>query len=193
MISISRFGKSVAAFSLSVAFVTACAIPLGSSAQVTPYDTTTSGSGGTVFTNGASGAPMAPAGGTTQTSSAPAQGGAQAGFNAGFSGGSSGAGISGISSCSSLGSGGFSGIVDCIIVFFNYFVYIIMSLTVIYVIVGAFNMISSEEKRGDGKQMVYYGIIGLFVMGSIWGFVNILDSTFKLSGNSPITPTPLQR
>jgi len=82
--------------------------------------------------------------------------------------------------------------VDWILVYFNYFIYLITALTVVYTIVGAFNMIGSEDKREDGKTAVYHGIIGLFVMMSIWGFVNILDATFRLSGGSPITPRTIE-
>ncbi len=62
-----------------------------------------------------------------------------------------------------------------------------IAVTVVYVVYGAFLMTSNEEKRETGKQMIYYGIIGVFAMISIWGFVNILNSTFNLSAN-PITP-----
>jgi hypothetical protein len=42
-------------------------------------------------------------------------------------------------------------------------------------------MIRSEEKRESGRQTVIYGVIGLFAMISIWGFVNILNTTFRLN------------
>jgi hypothetical protein len=93
-----------------------------------------------------------------------------------------------------ISNGAFSDFVDnVLIVYFNYFIYIITALTVLYTVIGAFHMIGSEEKREDGKTAVYYGIIGLFVMMSIWGLVNILDATFKLSGDAPITPRPIQQ
>ena len=41
-------------------------------------------------------------------------------------------------------------------------------------------MIRSEEKREEGKQTIMYDIIGIFVMVSIWGLVNILNRTFNL-------------
>ncbi len=53
-------------------------------------------------------------------------------------------------------------------------------------------MITKEEKREEAKQTVYYGIIGLFVMISIWGFVNILDKTFNLA-DGPKAPPALIR
>lgn len=36
----------------------------------------------------------------------------------------------------------------------------------------------NEEKRQSGRQVMLYGIIILFVMVSIWGFVNILTNSF---------------
>jgi hypothetical protein len=58
---------------------------------------------------------------------------------------------------------------------------------------GAFLMATDEEKRQRGKDIVIFGIIGIFVMTSIWGLVNILDSTFSLSNEGPITPTRIDR
>ncbi len=112
----------------------------------------------------------------------------------GGSGGSGGSVSSGFAggACANLRTGGFVGVVDCVIIFFNYFIYIITALTVVYVVVGAFRL-TNEEKREDGKQMIYHGIIGLFIMSSIWGLVNILDSTFNLSGSSPMIPPTIER
>lgn len=36
----------------------------------------------------------------------------------------------------------------------------------------------NEEKRQLGRQVMIYGIVTLFVMISLWGFVNILTNTF---------------
>ncbi len=45
-----------------------------------------------------------------------------------------------------------------------------------YFIAGAGN----EEKRDTGKQFMLYGIIGFFVMISVWGLVRILTGTVRL-------------
>ena len=86
----------------------------------------------------------------------------------------------GISACSDLIRGGLSGVVSCLIGFMNTAIGLIISAAVLYVIWGAFNMIRSEEKREEGKQTIMYDIIGIFVMVSIWGLVNILNRTFNL-------------
>lgn len=58
-----------------------------------------------------------------------------------------------------------------------------------YFILGARN----EEKRGEAGKLMLYGIIGFFVMVSVWGLVNFLTGTIQLNGNSTeILPTQLQ-
>lgn len=48
----------------------------------------------------------------------------------------------------------------------------------------------SEEKRKEGKKFITYGIIGFFVMMSIWGIVNIFVYTFGFNFQSrPDLPT----
>lgn len=87
--------------------------------------------------------------------------------------------------CRTISSQGLVGIVNCVIGFFNAAIYLMMSLAVLFTIYGAFQMVASEEKRESGRQRVIYGIVGLFVMISIWGFVNILKSTFGIGGEEP--------
>ncbi len=36
-----------------------------------------------------------------------------------------------------------------------------------------------EEKRETGKSLMLWGIIGFFIMVSVWGLVNILRGTFN--------------
>ncbi len=96
------------------------------------------------------------------------------------------------SACRTISSQGLVGIVNCVIGFFNAAIYIMMSLAVLFTIYGAFQMVASEEKRDSGRQRVIYGIVGLFVMISIWGFVNILKSTFGIGGEDPIAAPRLR-
>lgn len=95
--------------------------------------------------------------------------------------------------CGSLKTGGFSGAVDCAIMFLDYGAIAILALSVLYTMYGAFLMASSEEKRQKGKDIVIYGIIGIFVMTSIWGLVAILQSTFDLGQSTPRTPQRIDR
>ncbi len=41
-----------------------------------------------------------------------------------------------------------------------------------------------EEKRETGKSLMLWGLIGFFVMVSVWGLVHILTGTFSLSNNT---------
>ena len=60
----------------------------------------------------------------------------------------------------------------------------IIGLTIFVIIWGIFTYVTqaaNEEKRTEARQFILYGIIGLFLMLSIWGFVNILIQTFDLN------------
>jgi hypothetical protein len=46
-----------------------------------------------------------------------------------------------------------------------------------------------EEKRDAGKSLMLWGLIGFFVMVSVWGLVNILLGTFQLNNNVRQYPT----
>jgi hypothetical protein len=96
-----------------------------------------------------------------------------------------------VSACSNLANEGLKGVVVCLSSLFQTIIYLIMAASVVYVVWGAFLMIRSEEKREEGKQIIYHGIIGLFVMISIWGLVSILDNTFNLSKVGPRNPPEL--
>ncbi len=52
---------------------------------------------------------------------------------------------------------------------------------------------ADEEKRENGKSLMLWGIIGFFVMVSVWGLVNILRGTFQTTNVAPtgidVTPS----
>lgn len=59
---------------------------------------------------------------------------------------------------------------------------------------GVFNFFiaggADEEKREKGKQFMVWGLIGFFVMVSIWGIVNLMVNTFGFGGQQrPGIPT----
>ncbi len=45
-----------------------------------------------------------------------------------------------------------------------------------------FSISADAEKRNKGKAYVLYGIIGFFLMVSVWGIVNIFTNTLGFSG-----------
>ena len=50
----------------------------------------------------------------------------------------------------------------------------------------------NEEKRREGKKIMVWGIIGLFVMVSVWGLVAVIGGTFGIGvdpGAVPQFPT----
>ena len=64
----------------------------------------------------------------------------------------------------------------------------LVAIAVIVLLVAIINYIRAgeeEEKRGKARDMMIYGIIGLFVMISLWGLVAILSGTFNLDKDIP--------
>ena len=57
-------------------------------------------------------------------------------------------------------------------------VWIVVSV-VRYLIIGADN----EEARAKGGQSILYGVIGFFVILSIWGIVALLTNSFRFTDN----------
>jgi succinate dehydrogenase/fumarate reductase cytochrome b subunit len=66
----------------------------------------------------------------------------------------------------------------------------LIGLAVIVFIYGVLTLMLSEggEKKEDGKKFMIWGIVGIFVMISVWGLVNILKETFNLDN----TPQPIK-
>ena len=64
----------------------------------------------------------------------------------------------------------------------------IISLGLIIFLIGVMGYVRSgdnEEKRKMGRDLMLFGIVALFVMVGVWGFVRILYSTF-IGGNFEI-------
>jgi hypothetical protein len=79
----------------------------------------------------------------------------------------------------------------------NVFVPLVFAAAFIVFIFGVFQYFiaggADEEKRESGKSLMLWGIIGFFVMVSVWGLVNILRGTFNLTNTAPsvgdVTPS----
>jgi len=67
---------------------------------------------------------------------------------------------------------------------------LLIGLAVVIFIYGVITLIFSEggEKKEEGKQFMIWGIVGFFVMISMWGLVAILTNTFGLDVNTPAPP-----
>lgn len=72
----------------------------------------------------------------------------------------------------------------------NTLTYLLVALAVIFIVWNiVFYVIKSgsPEERGKHGMNIVWGIVGLFVIVSIWGLVNILTNTFKTTPtNQPI-------
>lgn len=69
----------------------------------------------------------------------------------------------------------------------NKLVILIIGLAIVYFLWGVAKYIlhSDDAKaREEGRGMMIYGTIAIFVMVSIWGFVNLLDNTFRLDNDT---------
>lgn len=63
---------------------------------------------------------------------------------------------------------------------------VLVGAAVIVFIYGVLVLVFSEggEKKEEAKQYMLWGIIGIFVMVSVWGLVAILQGTFQLENDA---------
>ncbi len=72
---------------------------------------------------------------------------------------------------------------------------LVMGLALLAFLWGVFKFIwGGEEKREEGKQLMLWGVVGLFVMASVWGLVQFLGTVtgVKTTGGSIPVPTVQQ-
>jgi hypothetical protein len=73
----------------------------------------------------------------------------------------------------------------------NVLVPVLFAIAFIVFVWGAFTTFivgaGSEEVKEKGKNLMLWGLIGFFVMVSVWGLVNILTGSVKFGGSS-VTP-----
>ena len=73
----------------------------------------------------------------------------------------------------------------------NDVIVLILALGVVWVVYLAFVLIKAEgDKKDEARSSIIYGIVGIFVMVSVWGLVNILVNTFFDSGFGNEQPAP---
>lgn len=64
----------------------------------------------------------------------------------------------------------------------NPLVTLMIAVAVVFFIYGVVEFISAannEEARTKGRQHMVWGVIGLFIMVSVWGIMNILNNFWK--------------
>ena len=52
---------------------------------------------------------------------------------------------------------------------------------------------SDKEKRIEGINLMFMGVIAIFVMVSVWGIIAILQQTFQVGQAKPIIPDVIDR
>ncbi len=73
---------------------------------------------------------------------------------------------------------------------------LVLALAVLYFFWGLAQFIfnqGSEDKKSEGRDIMIYGIIALFVMVSIWGLIRMLQSTFSVTDQTVIIPKEVKR
>lgn len=73
------------------------------------------------------------------------------------------------------------GILDWVVVILGGFALLVFLYGVLMYIINS----GDESKRKESIQYIVYGVIGLFVIISVWGLVNILSGTFGLEFGVP--------
>lgn len=53
-------------------------------------------------------------------------------------------------------------------------------------------LVEVGEKKAEGLQIMFYGVVAIFVMVSIWGIIRLLQSTFKVTSTAPVIPQGIQ-
>lgn len=74
----------------------------------------------------------------------------------------------------------------------KYLIPFVFALAILYFIYGIVTYViqaDNDAKRTEGRKFMIYGIIALFVMVSVWGLVNILNTTFGTANVIPQLPT----
>ncbi len=72
----------------------------------------------------------------------------------------------------------------------NIIIPVVITLGLVYFVWGVISYVvgNDEEAKKKGRDRMIYGIIGLAVIVSVWGLVNILLNTFGLKFTQPNDP-----
>ncbi len=74
----------------------------------------------------------------------------------------------------------------------NILIPIVSALALLYFFWGLAKFIlaqGNEDKKSEGRSVMTWGILALFVMVSIWGIINFFASDLGLVNNTPSAPT----
>ncbi|MCA9351377.1 hypothetical protein KC929_01185 [Patescibacteria group bacterium] len=81
-----------------------------------------------------------------------------------------------------LGQSTFGSILGTIANLINAIIPVLIALALAYFIYGVFKFImaSDADKKKDARSIVIQGVIGLFVIVSVWGLVGVIQATFGI-------------
>jgi uncharacterized membrane protein len=74
----------------------------------------------------------------------------------------------------------------------NTLIPILITLGVVYFIWGVIKYVTAKDPdaQKEARSVMISGIIGLFVIVSIWGLVNLISNTFGVGGGAGAPPPP---
>ena len=53
-------------------------------------------------------------------------------------------------------------------------------------------LVNAGEEKAKGLSIMFYGVVCIFVMVSIWGIIRLLQSTFQVTSTDPVIPKGIQ-
>lgn len=65
----------------------------------------------------------------------------------------------------------------------NPLILLLFALATVYFLWGTFKFLkggSDDMAREEGRNHMVYGVIGIFIMVSVWGIINVIKSTFGI-------------
>ncbi len=78
-------------------------------------------------------------------------------------------------------------------VFLNALVGLFITLAIVIFFWGLIKyLVNVGEEKSAGLQTMFYGVIAIFVMVSIWGIIRLLQTTFSVTSTTPVIPQGIQ-
>ncbi len=84
-------------------------------------------------------------------------------------------------------------LIQTVTYYLNLLIPFLIGLGIFFIIFGVLRYITeagNEEKRIEARQFVLWGVVGVFIMLSIWGLVNILLGSFGITRQLQSTDIP---
>ncbi len=73
----------------------------------------------------------------------------------------------------------------------DYLIPMAFSLAVVFFFYGVAKYIWSEgEGKGEGKKIMIWGVVALFVMSSVWGIIYYIEGELNIVGSERTMPIP---